>query len=193
MFETVSASAVPTDEALVDLAKRGDAAAREELFRRQFDAAYRVARLNLGHAEDALDAVQDAFAKALQGLERYRGGGSFSTWLLRIVQNSARDIGRARGRWARRGIHSLPGSEQGPAIIEDQSRGIDQVELRSALDCALSQLTPTLRETFVLFAETGLTYDEIALLQAIPIGTVMSRIHSARKKLQPLLEKLNEN
>jgi RNA polymerase sigma-70 factor (ECF subfamily) len=70
---------------------------------------------------------------------------------------------------------------------------LNQQDLRKQLDLALNRLSSTLRETFVLFAELGLSYKEIAETQGVPIGTVMSRIHSAREKLQADLDwdKLN--
>ena len=73
------------------------------------------------------------------------------------------------------------------------ARRLHQQELRRELDQALNRLSATLRETFVLFAELGLSYKEIAETQEVPIGTVMSRIHAAREKLQAGLnwDKLN--
>ena len=63
-----------------------------------------------------------------------------------------------------------------------------QQDLRQALDQALNRLTDTIRTTFVLFAELGMSYKEIAETQNVPIGTVMSRIHAAREKLQADLD-----
>ena len=80
-----------------------------------------------------------------------------------------------------------------PASDEDPARRLHQQDLRRDLDQALSRLSSTLRETFILFAELGLSYKEIAETQDVPIGTVMSRIHAAREKLQAELDwdKLN--
>src|SRR5262245_39162202 len=86
------------DEALVAQACAGDRAAREELFRGQFGMAHRVAYRLLGHEQDALDAVQDAFLKAVLHLEDFDGRSGFRTWLLRIVTNAALDSGRKRRR-----------------------------------------------------------------------------------------------
>src|SRR5919201_1904830 len=86
------------DEILVDQARRGDRPAREELFRRHFGIAHRVAYRLLGHEQDALDAVQDGFLKAVRHLEDFDGRSGFRTWLLRIVNNAALDLGRRRKR-----------------------------------------------------------------------------------------------
>ena len=79
------------------------------------------------------------------------------------------------------------------ASNEDPARRLHQQDQRREIDQALSRLSSTLRETFVLFAELGLSYKEIAETQDVPIGTVMSRIHAAREKLKAELDwdKLN--
>ncbi len=71
---------------------------------------------------------------------------------------------------------------------DDPAQRLHQQDLRIALDHALNHLSHTIRSTFVLFAELGLSYREIAETQNVPIGTVMSRIHAAREKLQAELD-----
>ena len=85
-----------------------------------------------------------------------------------------------------------PGLE--PAVDDDPARGLHRADLRHALDAALARLSPKVRTTFVLFAEAGLSYKEIAEAQGVPIGTVMSRMNYARQKLQssPGLQGLDE-
>ena len=75
-----------------------------------------------------------------------------------------------------------------PACEDDPAHGLYREDLRRTLDAALDRLSPAVRTTFVLFAEAGLSYKEIAAVQEIPIGTVMSRIFAARQKLQALLD-----
>jgi len=75
-------------------------------------------------------------------------------------------------------------TDREPATDDDPARRLYQQDLRLALDLALDRLSYTIRTTFVLFAELGLSYKEIAETQNVPIGTVMSRIHAAREKLQ---------
>src|SRR3954447_4390419 len=89
---------VPGDDQLVVHAARGDRDALNELFRRYRLVAYRVAYRLLGNEADALDAVQEAFVKALTHLHGFQGRSSFKTWLLRVVSNAALDLGRQRGR-----------------------------------------------------------------------------------------------
>src|SRR5713226_4765125 len=86
------------DEALLKKAIAGDRESLDELFRRYRLVAYRVAYRLLGNEADALDAVQEAFVKALTHLAGFQGRSSFKTWLLRVVSNASLDLGRQRGR-----------------------------------------------------------------------------------------------
>ena len=176
------------DETLVDLAREGDRPAREELFRRHFDVAYRVAYRLLGHEQDALDAVQDGFLKAVVHLGDFDGRSGFRTWLLRIVTNAALDAGRRRRRRPALRLADVEGDEAEVATQDDPALRLRRDDLRRILTAALDRLSPAIRTTFVLFAEADLSYKEIADCQGLPIGTVMSRLHYARQKLQSYLE-----
>lgn len=173
------------DDSLVQLARGGDRPACEELFERHRDAAYRVAYRMLEHHDDALDAVQEGFIKAFTHLGEFDGRSGFRTWLLRIVHNAAIDAGRRRKRRPSLGL----GDENNePATADDPALGLNRRDLRRTLDAALNRLSPTYRHTFILYAEEGLSYKEIAEIQEVPIGTVMSRLHYARHKLQSYLD-----
>lgn len=188
----------PDDEALVRLAREGSRTACDELFLRHRGVAYRVAYRLLGNESDALDAVQDGFLKAFLGLTDFDGRSVFRTWLIRIVTNAALDLGRKRGRRNAAGLNAGGGSgpsgeddDRGqfePAVESDPTRGLHREDLRRILDAALDRLNPPVRTTFVLFAEAGLSYKEIAESQGVPIGTVMSRLHYARQKLQAVID-----
>lgn len=176
-----------SDEILVQQARAGDVVSREDLFKRHFGISFRVAMRLLGEEQDALDAVQDAFLKAYRHLERFDGRSGFRTWLLRIVQNASLDVGRRRRRRSsirlEDAIHA--GNEVGRD--DDPAAGLHQSDLRDVLNEALNRLSPNIRSTFVLFAEAEMSYEEIAEIQKIPVGTVMSRMHFARQKLQKFL------
>ncbi len=192
MLEALTSVQTP-DEALVPRARAGDNAAREELFERHRVDSYRVAYRMLGHEQDALDVVQESMLKAFSALDDFDGRSGFRTWLLRIVTNTALDWGRRRKRRPSGRGGDGDESRLEPTMSDDPARRLHQQDLRLALDRALDGLTPTIRTTFVLFAELGLSYKEIAATQEVPIGTVMSRIHAAREKLQAALDwdKLN--
>jgi RNA polymerase sigma-70 factor, ECF subfamily len=186
MLEALSVVQMP-DETLVSQARAGDLSAREELFHRHRSDCYRCAYRLLGHEQDALDVVQEAMLKAFSALTDFDGRSGFRTWLLRIATNTAYDWGRRRKRRpGGRGGDEAPDHEA--ATHEDPARRLHQQDQRREIDQALGRLSSTLRETFVLFAELGLSYKEIAESQNVPIGTVMSRIYAAREKLKAELD-----
>lgn len=181
--------AAPTDAALLDRFAAGDHAALDELFRRYRTVAYRVAYRFLGREPDALDAVQDAFVKALTHLDRFRGHSSFKTWLLRIVCNAALDMGRQRKRdgWNDRTTRIDTPEVFGPANLPPADAGLERADLRRVIDAALAKLPAPQRQTFVLHVDGELSYREVADTLGISIGTVMSRLFYARQKLKTLL------
>ena len=176
------------DEILVERARAHDPEAREELFQRYRNDGYRVAFRLLGNEQDALDVVQEALLKAFSRLAEFDGRSGFRCWFLRITTNTALDWGRRRKR---RPTHSLGESTAfltEAASDDDPARRLYMQDLRRALDRALARLSPKIRTTFVLFAELGMSYKEIAETEEVAIGTVMSRINAARKKLQETLD-----
>jgi RNA polymerase sigma-70 factor (ECF subfamily) len=187
MLEAPTSVQTP-DETLVQRARQRDASACEELFQRYRGDAYRVAYRLLGHEQDALDVVQESLIKAFSGLEDFDGRSGFRYWFLRIVSNTALDWGRRRKRKFTLQIGAGNPELPEPSRSDDPARGLYQQDLRRILDEALNRLSPKIRTTFVLFAELGLSYKEIAETQEIAIGTVMSRINAAREKLQKMLD-----
>lgn len=189
--------AAPDDETLVRLARSGSRSAMEILFVRHRGMVYRVAFRLLGNDQDAQDAVQDGLLKAFLALENFDGRSEFRTWLVRIVNNAAIDLGRKRGRRAVLGTavgHGFSSNGDGehhhtePAIDDDPANGLHRLDLRRLLDTALAKLNLPVRTTFILFAEAEFSYEEIAETLEIPIGTVMSRLHYARQKLKSFSE-----
>lgn len=187
MPEVVTGVLTP-DEILIDLARRGDRSACEELFFRHRAIAYSLAYRLLGNEQDAQDAVQDGFLKAVTHLQAFDGRSAFRTWLVKIVHNAALDLGRRRKRRPTLSLVDEEKNGNDPACDDDPAQGLHQQDLKRLLDAALARLSPAIRETFILFAEAGLSYKEIAEVQEIPIGTVMSRLHHARSKLQSYLD-----
>ncbi len=180
---------VPGDEQLLARFAAGDRNALEELFRRYRQPAYRVAYRLLGHEADALDAVQEGFVKALTHLAGFQGRSTFKTWLMRVVSNAALDLGRQRGRRESRHLDTTAASngDGQPALADDPAQGLERADLRRQLDRALAALPEAQRQTFVLHAEAGLSYREVADTLGISIGTVMSRLFYARQRLRAYL------
>src|SRR5687768_7587916 len=131
-----------SDDQLLAHAADGCKDALEELFRRYRSVAFRVAYRLLSNEADALDAVQEAFVKALTHLPSFQGRSSFKTWLLRVVSNAALDLGRQRGR---REILSMDGlgpkyrEELEPLTHPEPSRELERQDLRRKLTEALAQ------------------------------------------------------
>lgn len=191
-----TALALASDVQLLSRWQRGDREALEELFRRYRLVAYRVAHRLLGNEADALDAVQDAFVKALTHLAGFERRSSFKTWLLRVVSNAALDFGRQRGRRETLRMDLLGPKQREslePLVESAPTRELERVDLRLSLQTALGQLPPAQRQTFVLHAEAELSYREVAAVLGISIGTVMSRLYYARQKLRALLESCSKN
>jgi RNA polymerase sigma-70 factor, ECF subfamily len=194
-LNNVEHSIVETSEPrLVELATAGDREARRELFERFRDVAYRVALRITGRHEDALDVVQDGFIRAFERLGDFQRESGFQTWLLRIVSNRALDLLRARKV---RLVIPLQGDDDDPrgelAAPTRESRpggALERAELAERLRQAIESLPPDQRAVFALYASGDLTYGQIAEVLGIPIGTVMSRLYHARRKLHEMLPDL---
>ena len=180
-----------SDEALLTNAVAGERDSLDELFKRYRLVAFRVAHRLLGNEADALDAVQEAFVKALVHLPSFQGRSSFKTWMLRVVSNASLDLGRQRGRRETVSMDAMGAKyreECEPFIHVEPTRELERQDLRRKLYEALAQLPVAQRQTFVLHAEAELSYREVAETLGISIGTVMSRLYYARLRLRVLLE-----
>src|SRR5262249_25111928 len=148
--------ALESDEQLLARFSAGQRDALEELFRRYRQMAYRVAFRFLGNEADALDAVQDAFIKALTHLQHFQGRSTFKTWLLRVVSNAALDVGRQRGRRESLYVNASRagfGDTAEPPTFDDPGLGLEREEMRRLLNEALGTLPEAQRRTFVLHAD----------------------------------------
>jgi RNA polymerase sigma-70 factor (ECF subfamily) len=187
---TAACPPIPSDDELLGRFAAGQRAALDELFRRYRQPAYRVAFRLLGNEADALDAVQEGFVKALTHLSGFQGRSSFKTWLLRVISNAALDVGRQRGRRETISLDASPGGEpvHNQLLTGDEAGlGLERADLRVQLDQALATLSEVQRQTFVLYADAGLSYREVAEAMRTSIGTVMSRLYYARQKLRAFL------
>lgn len=164
------------DLALAAAVARKDQAAIRLLFDRYFDGIYRFLRQLTGHRDDAEDLAQQALIRAIGSANRYDGRAPLRSWLYAIAL-------REYGRWRRRRLW-LPLSAELRA-----NHDVAEVATNGALLLeALSQLTPAHRATFLLHHVEGLSIEEIASVQGVPVGTVKSRLHFARARLRGFLE-----
>lgn len=182
-----------SDEELVKQVRQGDRAAFQALVEKYQRRMYAVAYGLLGNREDALDAVQDAFVKVYRSLNRFKGESSFYTWLYRITVNSAIDLGRKHGRREEVEFREEiePDEEKGEFPVapasENPAESLMQKETGELIERAIEQLPPDQRTAIVLREIEGLSYKEIARVMGCSEGTVMSRLHYGRKKLQEML------
>jgi len=181
-----------SETALVTRAREGDAAAQAELAERHRQAMFFLALQLLGNRDDAMDVAQEALLRFFRTLHRFDCRRPVRPWLFQIVRNRVVDIYRRRRV---RRHDSLDATDpEGNAYIElvdttvDPERDAARSELRVRILQALSELSHIQREILVLRDYQDLTYAEIAETLNIPIGTVMSRLHGARKKLRQKLQ-----
>ena len=180
-----------SDADAVSRAREGDHDAFRVLVERYQGRAYRLATRLLGDPEQARDAVQEGFLKAYGSLGRFEGRSGFYTWLYRLVFNLCIDMKR-RDRSSRHvewddevAGDAAPGSDA--PVATDPSAELGRGELREALAQAVARLPEDARRTLLLREVDGLSYAEIAEALGIPKGTVMSRLHHARRRVRQLL------
>lgn len=186
----------PVVDALAARARDGDLTAFNALVLRFQDAVYGLTLRMLGDPASAEDVTQDAFMRAWQRFETFRGG-SFRSWLFTIAANRARDELRRR---ARRPSMSLDEARDDPdrAGLDPPDAGptahdlMEQAELRRALEAALRTLPDGWREVVVLADVQGLDYAEVAAVVGIPVGTVKSRLSRARGRLREVIRESAE-
>jgi len=186
----------PTDHELVAAAQGGDTRAYDELVTRHRGRIYAMIRQMVKNEADAWDLSQEAFIKAWKALPRFEAKARFSTWLYRIAHNTVYDWVRKRrpeagdeledGTFGEERID--PASRTTPAGERRPDEALAGEELRAKIEAALDKLSPDHRQSVVLRDVHGLAYKEIAEVMECSIGTVMSRLFYARKKLQDLLK-----
>ena len=181
-----------TDEAaLIERCRAGDLTAFEPLVEKYRQRAYRLAYNVLRDPEEAWDVAQDAFIRAFQALPSFRGDSAFYTWLFRIVMNVARDRARQHAARGRAFGTERVDEKDWDRILVDQGTAPDanatQVEEREKIRRALATLSEPHRAIIMLSDLEGLSYREIAEVLNIPMGTVMSRLHNARRRLRDAL------
>jgi RNA polymerase sigma-70 factor (ECF subfamily) len=186
---------------LVRRCQAGDTEAFDELVTRYRTRVFSMI-YNMVHSEqDAWDLAQDSFLKAWKSIKRFRGRSSFYTWIYRIVMNVTID-------WLRKKHVKGAGAEFDDAIqlkeVDPASKTVPRAEalpyetmerdeIRTRIDKAIAQLSPEQRAVILMKEIEGMQYHEIAETLGCSIGTVMSRLFYARKKLQTLLRDVYEN
>jgi RNA polymerase sigma-70 factor (ECF subfamily) len=190
---------VALDRILVDRFRNGDADAFEEMVNRHWDRIYAMVHQLLRNPQDAEEVTQDAFIRAHRGLANFRGDSAFSTWLYQIATNLARN--RYWYWWRRKRDHTVSfdqplGDDNTTTFAEvfagdSTSPGDATVtqELVDRIAVGMEKLSARHREVLILRNVKNLSYEEIAVILGISVGTVKSRIARARDSLRELIGK----
>jgi len=181
-----------TDVRLVKAAQRGDTVAFEELVARHRDKVFARAFSMMRNEETAVDLSQEAWVKAWQRLKQFQGTASFLTWMTRIVINLCLDQLRKQKRQRAESIEALEEESGGverqmPVVTGNPTAGLEREELRARIDKALGQLSDAHRTVLILHEFEELEYKEIAKRMECSIGTVMSRLFYARRRMATLM------
>lgn len=187
--DSPSAATRHQDAELVGRARKGDYEAFEELVRRYRNEVFAVAYHYVRNREEAWDLSQEVFIKAHRGLKSFRGDASFKTWLLRITANRCKDHFKKR-RLKTVALEDMDGRQDPAAVAPEPDQQAQHAELGRAIQEALGTLSDKHRTAFILREYEGLSYGEIAEAMGCSMGTVMSRLHHARKKMQKALIEL---
>ncbi len=182
----------PDQEAL-EACRRGDRGAFDLLVERHHRRVFRLCMRFLSDEDAALDAAQETFLKAWRALARFEGGSLFTTWLTRIAINQCRNEQRRRSTLKHGRLRSL--DEQAPSgegTLAEQVPGSGRAawedlqgrELKSLFEGVLQGLDPTDREVLLLKEVEGLSYEDMAEVLDLPVGTVRSRLHRARAEMR---------
>ena len=185
---------VALDQLLISRFKNGDSAAFDEIVARYWDRIYAMVLRILRDRQDAEEVTQDAFVRAHRGLESFRGEAAFSTWLHQIAINLARN---RYWYWWRRKRHKTISFDQ--PVSDDNDTPLSEVfaadthapdeivvnqEFVDQIAAAMERLNRKHREVLILRNIKNMSYENIAGVLGISVGTVKSRIARARESLR---------
>ena len=177
---------------LIQAARNGDQAAFGELVQQYQKRVFALAVRMCPTPELAEEAAQEAFLAAWQGLPFFRGDSAFATWLYRLTSNACVDLLRREGRHRSAAGPSLDDetvSAEVPDPTPTPEKAVEQQELRRQIEAGLQTLSPEHREVLILREIQQLSYDEIADVLSLDLGTVKSRINRGRRQLREFLLK----
>lgn len=191
---SVSADEGVSDLELVTRCQGGDTRAFDALVTRYRGRVYAMTCHLVQNDSEAWDLAQEAFVKAWRGIGSFKRDSSFYTWMYRITHNVAYDWLRKKkfdgdGEFddTRTDHRIAAGADAVPHGAPRPDDAMDNMELKDRIDRAIAQLSPDHRQTILLREIEGLCYHEIAEVMQCSLGTVMSRLFYARRKLQELL------
>ena len=178
--------------ALLDQARAGDRQALNRLLAGVRPRLLAVALRIMHDRDDAEDVVQESLIKVCRNITRFEGRSAFTTWLHRIVVNTSLDRLR-RPELRRDRVAETEEGETRPEAVsavneETPEQLYNQAEAGAVVQGAIARLSPVHREVLALRELDGESYQDIAAIVRIPVGTVMSRLHHARRRLAAELD-----
>lgn len=184
-----------TDRELVRESRRGDKEAFRELVERYQRKILAIALGMVHNRDDALELTQETFFKAYENLSKFKGESSFYTWLYRIVVNLSIDYRRRDRRHPTVPLTDRTTGEDLEITLPDHElsdpyQQASAGEIGERVAQAINELTPDHKAVILLREVEGLSYEDISRVMQCSKGTVMSRLHYARKKLQTKLRDL---
>jgi RNA polymerase sigma factor, sigma-70 family len=172
----------PEQLELLRRAQAGDKAAFERLIAPHMNRFYGLAYQMMGNSEDAADVTQDAMIKAYRALGSYRGDSEIFAWIARIIRNTALDELKRAVRKHEDPVDVIPETP-----VHTLERRAEESELQQLMGEAIDGLSTKLRDPLVMYDIEGYSYEEIAGILDINIGTVKSRLNRARESLKTKL------
>jgi RNA polymerase sigma-70 factor (ECF subfamily) len=176
----------PLDE-LVERAQGGEVRAFELLVEAELPRIRRFARAFAASAHDADDLAQEALVRVYRRLRSFRWQSAFSTWLFAVVRSAFLDAAKGRAGTRRALEEPLEDRHREREGGSRPDEALDAEEDRRRVWAALRQVPAEFRSAVVLFDIEGLTYDEVAAIESVSVGTVKSRLHRGRARLRELL------
>ncbi len=173
---------------IISRCQQGDQEALKEIFDKYHKKVYRIAYGVVRQREEALDVVQEVFIKLFRSIRNFKGRSHFYTYLYRMVMNTAIDHKRKAGKQFISSLDEEGSFEPSEEAEKGPERILLQKELEERVKLAMSKLPDEQRAALIYRDVEGLSYQEMAEAMGCSIGTVMSRLHYGRKKMQESLK-----
>jgi RNA polymerase sigma-70 factor (ECF subfamily) len=172
---------------MISRCQKGDQEALKEIFDKYHKKVYRIAYGVVRQREEALDIVQEVFIKLFRSIKNFKGRSQFYTYLYRMVMNTAIDHARKAGKQFVSSLDEEGSFEPSDNVERGPERMLLQKELEGRVKLAMDKLPAEQKAALIFRDVEGLSYQEMSEAMGCSIGTVMSRLHYARRRIQELL------